>query len=441
MTGSIATRKVALVEDDDDLRASTAQLLQLAGFQVVAFPDAPAALNVVDAAWDGIVISDVRMPGLSGIDLHRALAQRDPELPVILITGHGDVAMAVDALKSGVWDFLTKPFPADALIAAVERALTARSLALENRRLQAVVMERSAPALVGSSPAVRRLRDMIPILADADLDILIEGETGTGKELLARLIHQAGKRRRHRFMMINCAGLSAALEDEILSPAGGASLVHASRGTVLLDDLDRASDRFQNRLVPVLEDRALAASGREPIALDLRVIATAGAGADRGEGALSPSLLHRIAGMRLVMPPLRERREDIPLLFGHFVGNAASRNRVPVPRLQPGVQARLSSHDWPGNVHELARFAERFVLGLLKAEADEPDRTASPSLDERIAAFERELIISTFRAENGRVSGVLEILSIPRKTFYYKVKRLGIDLANLRLALQNGPEY
>lgn len=432
MTIPMKARKVALVEDDDDLRASTAQLLQLADFQVVPFADASAALKVVDAGWDGVVVSDVRMPGLSGIDLHRALRQRDDELPVILMTGHGDVPMAVDALKSGVWDFLTKPFSADSMIAAVQRAVRARSLTLENRLLQAEAAEGPATALVGSSPAIRRLRDMIPTLANADLDILIEGEAGTGKELLARLIHRAGKRRRHRLLTINCAGLSEPLEDELLSLSGGASLVHSSRGTVLLDDIDRASDRFQSRLVPVLEDRALAAPGKEPVALDLRVIATAGAGANHADEALSPSLLHRIAGMRIWIPPLRERREDIPALFAHFAGVAASRNRVPVPRLQPEVHDRLNSHDWPGNAHELARYAEQFVLGLLEGASQLSQSAAEPPLEERLNAFERQAIIAAVRAANGRIGTALESLAIPRKTFYYKVKKLGIDLAALR---------
>ena len=432
MTIPIKTRKVALVEDDDDLRASIAQLLHLAEFEVVAFTDASAALNVVDADWDGVVISDVRMPGLSGIDLHRAIRQCDEELPVILITGHGDVAMAVEALKSGVWDFLTKPFSGDVMIAAVERAARARSLTLENRRLQTSALNEATTALVGSSPAIRRLRDMIPTLADADLDILIEGETGTGKELLARLIHQAGKRRRHRFMTINCAGLGQPLEDEFFSVAGGASLAHSSRGTLLLDDIDRASDRFQNRLVPVLEDRALIAQGKEPAPLDLRIIATAGTGSNRAEDALSPSLLHRIAGMRLSIPPLRERREDIPVLFAHFVGAAASRNRIPVPRLQPEVHDRLNRHDWPGNAHELARYAEQFVLGLLEGPAMSPLAGSEPSLEERVNTFERDTIIAAIRATNGRIGKALEALAIPRKTFYYKVKKLSIDLTKLR---------
>lgn len=434
-------RTVALVEDDADLAAATAQLLRLEGLMVERFDHAEAALAAIDADWPGVVVSDVRMPGMSGVELQRRLAATDAALPVILVTGHGDVDMAVAALKAGAWDFLTKPFAAEALIAAVARAVRARALALDNRRLQAEAAggaradEGPAAALIGSSPAIRRLRAMIPTLADADLDILIEGETGTGKELVARLIHQAGKRRRHRFMALGCAGMDAALENELFSPGGGASLVHASRGTLLLDDLDRAGARFQDRLVALLEDRALAAPGRAPLPLDLRVVATIGVqagSAGGGAGALAPALLHRIAGMRLTVPPLRERREDVPALFAHFVGVAAARNRVAVPALTPEVRARLDGHDWPGNAHELARHAERFVLGLLADTPAQPAAADLPSLEARVDAFEREAIIAALRAAGGKVAPALESLGLARKTFYYKVKRLGIDLAAVR---------
>ena len=428
-------RKVALVEDDDDLRAATAQLLQLADFTVTAFADAKAALAVLDADWEGVVLSDVRMPGLSGIDLHRTLRQRDEELPVILITGHGDVAMAVDAMKAGVWDFLTKPFAPDAMIAAVTRASRARGLALDNRRLQAEASGGSASALIGNSPTIRRLRDMIPTLTNADLDLLIEGESGTGKELLARMIHQSGKRRRHRFMSINCAGLNGSLEDEILSLSGGASLIHANRGTVLLDDLDHASAQMQMRLAQVLEDRALSVPGREPVSFDVRVIATVSTGSRAGD-VLSPALLHRIAGMRIAIPPLRDRREDIPDLFAHFVGQAAARLRVPVPRLTPDVRDRLDDHDWPGNAHELAHYAEQFVLGLLQNDAAASETGPPPPLTERVDAFEREAIIAAIRAANGRIGSAIEALGMARKTFYYKVNKLGIDLQAVRQGIR-----
>jgi len=429
MIGHDNARRVALVEDDEDLRASLRQMLNLAGFEVDAFPAAAPALAAVGQDWPGLVVTDVRMPHMSGIDLFRALHVRDPELPVILITGHGDVAMAVDTLKAGAWDFLTKPFDPEALVAAVQRAATARALALDNRRLRAAAQQDESSGLVGQSPAIRRLRDMIPALADADIDLFIEGETGTGKELLARLIHRAGQRGRHRFFSVPCAGLPEALEGDLFAPAGEGSLVAAHRGTLFLDDIDQAPRRLQTRLVPLIEERALRSGGaRAPLPLDLRVIAT-GSG---HEEDLLPALFYRLAAVRLRMPPLRERREDIPALFARLAGQAADRSRRPLPAISAAVRSHLLAHDWPGNVRELAHYAERFVLGLADALPETAAEAAGQSLPERLDTFEREAIIGAVLATQGEIGAAIERLGIPRKTFYYKVNKLGIDLTSLK---------
>ncbi|MBB4612864.1 two-component system C4-dicarboxylate transport response regulator DctD [Novosphingobium taihuense] len=428
-----ARGKVALVEDDDDLRLATAQLLSLADFDVVAFERADAALGVVDAGWEGVVVTDIRMPGMSGIELFRTLQQRDPELPVILVTGHGDIAMAVETLKSGAWDFLTKPFSPDELLAAVERALRARTLALENRRLKAEAVTEYSSLLVGSSPAITRLRSMIPALADSDLDILIEGETGTGKELYARLLHRAGKRSRHRLLTLNCASLPADLEDELFAPVGASSLASANRGTVVLDNLDLASSSLQARLVQLAEERVLRARGsRDPIPLDIRIVATAGTTADRAEERIAPALFYRVAAVRLQMPPLRDRRDDVRTLFAHHVAQVSARLRKQIPDLTPVVSEFLSVHPWPGNVRELAHYAERFVLGLLDQRAEQSSISNGKSLPERVDAFERDAIIKAVRDANGEIGQAISMLGVPRKTFYYRIKKLGVDLAQLK---------
>ena len=206
-----AAPNVALVDDDDDMRAATAQLLAINGFTVQAFAEATSALAAIGADFAGPVVTDVRMPGMSGIELFRALNERDPELPVVIITGHGDVETAVEAIKAGAWDFLAKPFDPEALLAAVVRAGKARALTLENRQLRAAADAQAGEALIGDAPAIQRLRAMIPMLADAALDLVIEGEIGTGKEHFARLVHRAGRRSRHRFLKFDCATAPAAL--------------------------------------------------------------------------------------------------------------------------------------------------------------------------------------------------------------------------------------
>lgn len=433
MTDASAIRgRVALVEDDPDLRASTQQLLTLAGFDVVPFVAAQPALLAIDADFDGIVVTDVRMPHKSGIELFRTLRERDPTLPVVLVTGHADVEMAVDALKAGAWDFLSKPFDPDALVAAATRAVAARALALDNRRLRAQAAGGEQVALIGRSPAILRLREMIPVLADTDIDLLIEGETGTGKELLARSIHRAGRRARHRFVAVACAALPGpAIEDELFATVGDRGIVGAQRGTLFLDDIDQAPRALQGRLTQVIEDRAIRGP-RDAVPVDIRVIATAAEEAQRGPDAIAPALLYRLAAVRLRIPPLRERREDVPLLFAHLVDASAARLRREVPSLTHEARDLLAHHDWPGNVRELAHFADRFVLGLDGSGSMAAADDASRPLPERIAAFEREAILAAIAATGGEIGAAIDRLGIPRKTFYYKVQRLGIDLKTVR---------
>ena len=431
-----ATPRVALIEDDPDLRVSTTQLLSLAGFAVDAYSDAAPALEAIQPDFAGVVVTDVRLPHISGTEVFELLRARDPSLPVILITGHGDVAMAVSALKAGAWDFLTKPFDPDVLLAAVARASTARTLELDNRRLRAAAAGASeddaGDGLIGRSPAIERLRAMIPMLADADIDLLIEGETGTGKALLARRIHAAGKRRRHRLLGVACAAYPDALLDtDLFARVGTGSVVAASRGTLLLDDLDQASRALQARLTALVEARALVTPGaRDAVPIDLRVIATADEPGARSEDSIAPALLYRVAGVRLRMPPLRERREDVVPLFAHFVAEAARRIGQAVPAMTAAAQHHLATHDWPGNVRELAHYAERFVLGLDTVADVAEVRPAS--LPEQLDAFERATIVAAMAAASGEVGAAIDRLGIPRKTFYYRVKRLGIELGPLK---------
>jgi two-component system C4-dicarboxylate transport response regulator DctD len=418
---------VALVEDDDDLRVATEQLLSLNGFTVRSFTRAPAALAAIGADFPGIVLTDVRMPGMSGIELFRALRERDVDLPIVLMTGHGDVEMAVAALKAGAWDFLTKPYDAEILLAAVGRAWSARILVLENRRLRALAEAKAADELIGEAPAIRRLRAMIPTLAETDLDFVVEGETGTGKELYARLVHRSGRRARHRFVTIDCATIPAAVIERELFARGG-MIARASRGTLFLDNVQAASLDLQHRLAQLAETRAVALDAREPEPVDIRII---GSIVEGSGGAVLPALFHRLAGVPLRMPPLAERREDIPLLFAHFLAAAAERFRRPAPPLPDDVH-RLASRDWPGNVRELEKAAERLCLGLGE---EAPSALVGPeSLPARVDAFEKAVIIDAVTAAGGEISAAIDSLRIPRKTFYYRVNRLGIDLRALRRA-------
>jgi two-component system C4-dicarboxylate transport response regulator DctD len=415
---------VALIDDDEDFRAALAQSLSLAGHMVQPFVDAASALSRIGRDFPGVVVTDVRMPGMSGVDFFHRLRAIDPELPVILITGHGDVAMAVDAIKAGAWDFLTKPFAGEALAAALQRAGTARALALENRRLRAAVGTADM-ALIGEAPAIRRLREMIPMLADATLDFVLEGATGTGKELFARLVHRAGRRGRHRFQLLDCATVPATiLERELFGRDG--MVARADRGTLFLDHLDLAPAELHHRLAQFAEARTVATDQRDPDPVDVRIVAAIDDGA---AAALPPGLYHRLAGVSLRMPALAERAEDVPLLFAHLAAHAAERHRRPVPPLSEAAHA-AAGRAWPGNVRELERAAERFILGLETLDA--PAARDARTLAERLDAFERAAILDAIAAANGEINAAIAALGLPRKTFYYRVKRLDIDLRRAR---------
>ena len=426
---NVEATRVALVDDDQDVRGSLRQSLELAGYAGDEFGDGAAALGAIDGSYPGVIVSDVRMPGMSGIELFRSLNGIDAQLPVVLMTGHGDIAMAVDALKGGAWDFLTKPFDPETLLAAVARATETRRLVLENRQLRALSDEGGSSALIGRSPQMDRLRQTIEVLADADIDVLVEGETGTGKELVARLIHRSGKRSRHRFATLPCATFTDPMVDEGIFGQSGL-VASAQRGTLYLDDLDQAPTMLQARLSSLLEERVLPAAHRDRTqVLDLRVIGSID-DSERAREAVDAALLHRLAAVRLRIPPLRERREDVPLLFAHCLAEAASRLRQDMPDVSSTIMARLDSHDWPGNVRELAHFANRVVLGI---ENDgQLHENSRQSLPERMEGFERRAITQAIHDSGGDIGAAIEALGLPRKTFYYRAKRLGIDIKQER---------
>lgn len=422
---------VVLIDDDDDLRHSTQQLLAIAGYPVSAFGSPVEALATIDANAAGLVIADVRMPQMTGLDVFRILHERDADLPVLLISGHADVETAVGALKAGAWDFIEKPFDPDVLLAAVARAVTARGLTMENRALRRAAEGQANTTFVGDTAMVRRLRAMIPVLGESDIDLVIEGQTGTGKELYARCVHRAGPRSRHRFLAIDCAAISPALIERDLFARGGI-IARANRGTLFLDNLDSAGEDLQRRLAQFAEQRASGLDTLDPEAVNVRIIASIDEG---GRSRLSDALYHRIAGVPVRLPPLTERRKDVPLLFAHLLRQAAERLKRPVPQFDDALLL-LEGQEWPGNVRELEKLAERWCLGLELVPT--PETPSGPTLPERIDAFERAAIHQALRDAQGEIARAIALLGVPRKTFYYRVKRLGIDLRSLRASLSRG---
>lgn len=437
--------RVAFVDDDAALRDANAQTLELAGLDPLPLVSAAEALARVDAGFEGVVVSDVRMAGMDGLALFRRLRELDADLPVILITGHGDIPMAVSAMREGVYDFIPKPYAPEALVASVHRALEKRRLVLENRRLRAAATASTEDngLLLGETPAMQRLRRTLRHIADADVDVLVVGETGSGKEVVSSALHRWSRRASRPLVALNCGALpETVIESELFGHEPGAftgaqkkrvgRIEHASGGTLFLDEIESMPPSLQVKLLRVLETREVAPLGTNEVrALDLRVVAASkidlAEAAARGE--FREDLFYRLNVVTVRIPPLRERRGDIPLLFAHFLQRAATRFRRPAPQMTAAVERHLLSHDWPGNVRELSHFAERFALGLEAVDEPAPSENSAGTLPERVERFEAMLIRQALEDNGGDVRATLAALGIPRKTFYDKLARHGIDRA------------
>ncbi len=433
---------VLLVDDDDQMRRSTAQALELAGFAVTALGAAEDAIDRAGPAFGGAVITDIRMPGMDGITLLERLHEIDGEIPVILITGHAEVQLAVDAMRRGAYDFIEKPFTTQTLTSALRRALERRGLVLENRRLRAVAGQKDdlEARMPGRSAAMIDLRFRIRAIGPSDADALILGPTGAGKEVAARAMHDLSRRAERPFIAINCAALPAALiESELFGHEAGAfpgalrarygRFEHARGGTILLDEIGSMPPDLQAKLLRVLQERTITRLGsNEPVPLDVRFLAASRT--DLAEevtaGRFREDLFYRLNVALVRIPPLAARREDIPILFLQMLREAAARHNMAEPTAPPELLAALAARDWPGNARELRNAAERFTLGLDWMDA--PGGTgAAPFLADRVAAFERSVISAAITAHGGRLKPVYELLGISRKTLYEKMQKHGLD--------------
>jgi two-component system C4-dicarboxylate transport response regulator DctD len=434
---------VLLVDDEDELRRSTAQSLDLAGFSVREFSGAERALDFITQGFNGVVVTDIRMPGMDGMTLMARIRDIDPDIPVILATGHGDVQLAVRAMREGAYDFVEKPFTGQHLADMAARALDRRRLVLENRQLRAVAGKRDdiEARLPGRTQAMIDLRYRLRAVAGTDADVLIIGDTGTGKEVTARALHDLSSRAARPFVAINCAALPATLiESELFGHEAGAfpgamrarfgKFEHARGGTVLLDEIGSMPIDLQAKLLRVIQERLITRLGsNEALPLDVRFIATSKANleAEVAAGRFRADLLYRLNVVTLRLPSLAARREDVPLLFLQLVAEAAARYRRDDVEVPQRVIAEIERRDWPGNVRELRNAADRYVLGLGLQLAEEPNDGAASRLAERVAEFEKGVIAGALSAHGGSLKPVYETLGISRKTLYEKMQKYGLD--------------
>jgi two-component system C4-dicarboxylate transport response regulator DctD len=410
-------RQVLIVDDDIAVRDALAQTLELADFMPRVTGSFIEAKDHISDAFEGVILSDIRMPGRDGFFLLDHTQKLDPDLPVILLTGEGDIPMAVRAMGQGAFGFLEKPCAAADLVAEVERALKTRALVLENRRLKAQ-LEAGDPAarmLFGTSALAVGLRERVRAVARTRAEVLVSGPPGSGISKVAEVIHLCSAQAKGPFIKTPAAGLD---------PAGLAlALENATGGSLFLDELGAMPAETQFALLDHLEQEG-----------EVRLIA--GSSADLPElvarGRLNPDLYYRLDVMPVRIPSLGERREDIPVLFRQYVAQASEQAGLTPPPIGPEVIGALMAQDWPGNARALMSAAMRFALGLAEGKEAEAGPGAGLGLSEQMAQVERSLLVAALRRQQGRASDAARDLKLPRKTFYDKLARYGLKPEDFR---------
>ena len=432
--------RVLIIEDDPDVRLGCEQAMMLADLPVEGVGSAEEGLARVKAGFPGIVVTDMRLPRADGMEVLRRCQAMDPDLPVIIITGHGDVTLAVEAMRSGAYDFIPKPFSPEHLVEVVQRALEKRALTLEVEVLRRRLEHREGveTMLIGRSPQMAAVRRRVQEVAGSAVDVLIRGETGTGKELVARCLHDHGPGAKGNFVALNCGGMPETLLDsELFGHEAGAfsgaqkrrigKIEHANGGTLFLDEVETMPMPMQIKLLRVLQERTLERLGsNQPVKVACRVVAATkeDLAALAQKERFRADLYYRLNVVTIDLPPLRERREDIPLLFEHFLTQAAERYQRPVPVVEPEEVHRLMAHDWPGNVRELRNAADCFALGLrehVMVPAEVIDR--SLPLAEAVERFERSLIAAELQRQGGSLVRTSEALRIAKTTLHDKIRK------------------
>lgn len=451
--------RVLLVDDDASLREVLAFALRDQGHDVDARPDGASALSALESFGPDVVVTDLKMPGIDGREVLRRVVAADASVPVIILTAHGSIEDAVEAMKEGAHDYLTKPYNRDELKLVVEHALERRRLVLENRRLRETLRERTRSIdLVHASAAMGRLLETIRRVAPSDATVLLSGESGTGKDVLAQVLHAESDRWERPFVPVNCAAIPRdLLESELFGHAKGAftgavkdkpgKFQRAEGGTLFLDEIGDLALELQSKLLRALETKQVdVVGGTRPVDVDVRLIAATNADlAERvRDGRFRSDLFYRLNVIPLHVPPLRERPDDIPALWEHFVTKCAGKGVV---RSTPGLLRALIRRPWPGNVRELANVCQRMVLLRSSDLLDERDLPPEggeagnePRLDgvagvlrelpsDRLPLLEleREIIVRALAKHGGNRTRTAEYLGIPRHVLLYRIEKFAID--------------
>jgi len=454
-----AQARILVVDDERSMQEFLEIYLRREGFDVGATGDVDSALAMLEADDYDVVISDLQMPGRTGLDLLQAVKASCPETAVILITAFATTETAIAAMKEGAYDYVTKPFKVDELRLVVEKALEKKLLARENRRLRSELRHQlRSRDLVGTSRAMQRVYEMVAQVAETRSNVLIAGESGTGKELVARAIHARSERRERPFVAINCGAIPEnLLESELFGHVKGAFtgavqgkeglFEAADGGTLLLDEVGELPAALQVKLLRVLQERTIRrVGGTGDRQVDVRIVAATNRRLEQevAAGRFREDLYYRLNVIQITLPPLRERLEDLPLLVRHFVDKYAAELGRPVERVAEGVMERLAAYAFPGNVRELENVIERAVAlsrdGVLREEAL-PPQVLHPEpvvqgeripdegvqLDALVADYERGLLREALRRSGGVKKRAARLLGVSFRSFRYRLEKLGLD--------------
>ena len=433
--------QIVLIDDEAAMRESITQWLDLADFSVSNFDDAQVALNDISNQFNGVVITDLRMPKIDGFDVLDAVMNIDKDIPVVLITGHGDVNSAVQAIKKGAYDFIEKPFEPERLLSTISRAAEKRQLVIQNRYLQNQASRGKSiqERLIGECAGIRKVRRDISEFSAIDANVLLIGETGTGKEVIARCLHDSGDRYDKPFKAIDCGAIpSDRHAEELFGTDGGTPSAGpfelADGGTLLLDEVTNMPMHQQAALLRVLEQREVQRIGSSVArAIDVRLISAADVSMKNSveDKSFRSDLYFRLNTLEILIPPLRERDDDCVILFDHFTHKASQLYDRSCPALTSQDITALRSHHWPGNVRELKNLAERYVLyqtvpvGELMIPGGDSDNNMS--LAHQIQSFEKSIIEYALSQCKGNITDTAEYLGVPRRTLSDKLQRYDID--------------
>jgi len=443
---------ILVVDDEESMRIACAQTLMEEGYRVQEAENGQRGLAMTERESFDLVLLDLKMPGISGMEVLRHIKEEDPSSVVIVITGHGTIDVAVQAMREGAFDFITKPFPPDTLVSAVKRAIDSHRRAMEHVCVTDTVEGKCGlDRLIGRSQAIGKVVDLIKQVAPTDSTVLLHGETGVGKELVARTIHHLSARREQRFVVVDCGSLVESLfESEMFGHVEGAftgaiattqgKFAAANGGTIFLDEIANISLNMQARLLRVIQEKEVSRVGTaEKIRVDVRIISATNTDLMREiqQGRFRPDLFYRLNVVPIQLPPLRERREDISILADYFLAKSSLHDGRSSLRISPEAMRFLRQYDWPGNIRQLKNVLEcatvtckGTVITMADLALNSPGLQAEPgdqAPDGALAESEKREIVKALRQFDGHRSKAAEHLGINRKTLREKMRKYGLD--------------